>query len=242
MGIFGTTRLVAPNLTDVATGPDPRLWATLPGPWSFPLASKPPHNPSTPSDDAPTSSGGLNFTAALVAWVCPGWGHWVLGYTGRAILLFVTITSIWIVGLAVGGVTVIDSREGRLFFLMGQVGVGPAVVVDRHRQSLVDREPAPDPEQNPSYAPAYARSATLGTIYTTVAGMLNLLAVLDVAHRPPKPASAPAKPTGPQPGPDPRPQPTPSRAASAPPDDDPPTSNANRANGETSQADPEGDA
>ncbi|MFA9479378.1 DUF6677 family protein [Phycisphaerales bacterium AB-hyl4] len=126
-----------------------------------------------------------NFTAAVAAWVFPGLGHLLLGQRDRALVLAVTIISLWIVGLLVGGVSVIDRAMHPAWFL-GQMLIAPSLVVD-----LLTSHYSP-----PTYSPSFGRANEQGVLFTAMAGLLNLLAIIDVLYRDPHdPRHADANPT-----------------------------------------------
>lgn len=125
----------------------------------------------------------------LAGWALPGAGHYLLGQRKRGLIIGVAIMGLWIVGLLVGGVDVITheatgARPGRLgrlnYWFLGQMLVGPSLIVDRIHQVL-DRGGPPRPGAGARYEPAIGRMGEQGTLFTTMAGMMNLLVLLDVA-------------------------------------------------------------
>jgi len=132
--------------------------------------------------------------AAIAAWILPGLGHIILGQRRRGFLLLCTILSLYIAGLLIGGIDVIDSREDRLWYY-GQILAGPhTLAIDRvhqamradtyqrwQRKAFGNRRP-PDAQTYP-YKVSIARVNELGTLYCTMAGLLNLLAIIDVLFR-----------------------------------------------------------
>jgi hypothetical protein len=102
-------------------------------------------------------------------------------------------------GLLIGGIDVIDRTEDKWWFVL-QAGVGPtAFVVNavhqnvyklefRHGGGSVRRSGLPDPKANPGGAEAPARKSLgkvneVGSLYTALAGMLNLIAIIDASGR-----------------------------------------------------------
>ena len=152
--------------------------------------------------------------AAFLAWLLPGLGHFYQGRTAKAVLFFVCILGTFLFGLYLGssetagwGRVVYASwrpDDKRLPYLC-QVGVGlpalPALVqtlrVRNGRAPLPPKQfMAPPPLQPGAGAPTLnqlhrqlGRYFELGTVYTMVAGLLNVLAIYDawggpvVAHR-----------------------------------------------------------
>ncbi len=108
----------------------------------------------------------------IAGWLLPGLGHWLVGERRRAVWLLVGIYGLMLVGLLVGGINVIDRREATLWYL-GEVCIGPAAVgVDVLNQLLNER-----------VVVSVGRPHELGTLYCTLAGVLNVLAILDAFGR-----------------------------------------------------------
>jgi hypothetical protein len=142
--------------------------------------------------------------AAFLAWLMPGLGHYYQGRKAKAILFFVCIMGTFVYGLYLGGsgelgwgrVVYASWRTGdrRLPYLC-QVGIGlPALPALVQANRVRNRKPplfggfmAP-PRMNfgnvdePTLDMLYdklPRYFELGTFYTMVAGLLNILAVYD---------------------------------------------------------------
>lgn len=137
--------------------------------------------------------------AALLSWLVPGLGHLYQGRTGKGVLFMVCILGTYFYGLFLGGSQVVYAswrpEDKRLMFL-GQVGVGgpslPALIqayrVRNGRAPLWNGFMAP-----PRVGPANDgradelddihmernRAYELGTMYTVIAGLLNILAIYD---------------------------------------------------------------
>ncbi|QNN23020.1 hypothetical protein HED60_12325 [Planctomycetales bacterium ZRK34] len=128
---------------------------------------------------------------AAAAWVVPGLGHVLIGEHRRGVIVGVTLLSLFIGGLLVGGVDVIDRRQDTLWFA-GQALIGPLALVVDQVHSYFDADGSPAPPQAGQPMPAYevsvGRVNELGTLYCTLAGVLNLLVILDVIGRCTQPA------------------------------------------------------
>jgi len=125
---------------------------------------------------------------ALAGWLVPGAGYWLIGQRVRAVTVGVTILLIFLLGIFISGIRVVQAPEmsgrgnvlqrvlQRPWFigqvLIGPVGLGSAYVSDQLTQSKTYRA-----------IEAKARLAEIGTLYTAVAGMLNLLTIIDASHR-----------------------------------------------------------
>jgi len=130
--------------------------------------------------------------AAVAAWLAPGLGHWILGERRRARWLAAGILGLYLAGLLVGGVTVVnhrepgpDQRNAFSYWFLGQALIGPSIAIDLTQKLTVDwivnGEPPP-PDAQPLVEPVYGHMREIGVLYTALAGLLNLLAILDVIY------------------------------------------------------------
>lgn len=137
-----------------------------------------------------------NPLEALASWAIPGLGHILLGQRRRGLIIGLTILALWLSGILVGGIYVVDrqaqadpldqsSRAGLNLWFLGQAFVGPSLVVDWTRARL---PVAGLTDSNPplAVAPSFGRAHEQGTLFTALAGLLNLLAILDVIYCDPK--------------------------------------------------------
>lgn len=162
-----------------------------------------------PSGSAPQVDLRNPVLAAVLAWLVPGLGHWYQRRRGKAVLYFVCILGTCLYGLYVGQGRVVYAsfREGdmRLPFLC-QAGVGgmaiPAMLQAKRFQSpglRLDAErrlqqgtarvsdwfmapPSLDrgsPDSIDVVNKRLHRYYELGTVFTMIAGLLNILAVFD---------------------------------------------------------------
>jgi hypothetical protein len=155
--------------------------------------------------------------AALLAWLWPGAGHMYQRRYGKGVLFMVCILSTYFFGLALGEGKVVYAswnRVERRWQFPLQLGVGlpasPAIL-----QSLASRRGG-DPPLGSFMAPPQGASDMermdelsarhyelnirfeLGTLYTMIAGLLNILAIWDayagpVISEPPKKERGPPK-------------------------------------------------
>ncbi len=121
---------------------------------------------------------------ALAAWALPGAGHFIAGERTRGVILFIVISSLWLSGLLVGGVTVIDHQENTAWFA-AQSLVGPSIVADVFFQRLRSSNPPALPGQSPAYEPSFGRVNELGILFAGLAGLLNTLAIIDMLYHDP---------------------------------------------------------
>lgn len=132
--------------------------------------------------------------AAFLAWLLPGAGHVYQRRTAKGVLFMVCILGTFFYGLFLGGGRVVYAQwrpEKRLPYLC-QVGVGlpalPALVqasrVNSGRAPLLGGFMAP-PRIVPGHSELadlhlkYHRYWELGTVYTMIAGLLNMLVIYD---------------------------------------------------------------
>jgi hypothetical protein len=102
---------------------------------------------------------------AIAAWLVPGLGHWLLGRTAKALYLGGLILGAFAVGLVLGhGHSVASAKFP--YYWIGQMGAaGPALLANLLLGSApqgrtIDR-------------------LELGLVFTTVAGIMNVVAVVD---------------------------------------------------------------
>ncbi len=124
--------------------------------------------------------------AGLLACLFPGLGHWYLDSFRRGALICLGVMGLFISGMLIGGVDVIDRREDKWWFVL-QAGVGPtAFAIDRwhdqHRAPSMRRfsgmPPAPS-SAGPHVTKSLGRVNEVGSLFAAMAGLLNLIAVID---------------------------------------------------------------
>lgn len=135
--------------------------------------------------------------AALLAWLVPGVGHLYQGRTSKGIVIFVSISLLFITGLQMSGGKAVycsfRSPDLRWQFV-GQFFVGsasvPAIIQNRVVRGQEKREEVirplfggkfspPSPSERQQWHADYHAYFQMGTLYTLVAGLLNLFAVFD---------------------------------------------------------------
>jgi len=115
---------------------------------------------------------GYTTVVGLAGWFVPGAGHMILGERARGIIIFLTVTALFVGGLYIGSIGVIDSvNAGPWYF--GQMLTSPLV-------SLIARA-NPTVGGLPAYA-SYGRPFEIGQIYTTIGGLLNLLCIINATY------------------------------------------------------------
>jgi hypothetical protein len=123
------------------------------------------------------------------AWLVPGGGHYVLNEKRRAAVILVMVALTFLMGLYVGSIGVIDSISAKPWYA-AQVMNSPAVIILGSHVASVQHEArqALSEGQKPRKDPylVFGRANEIGQIYTSVAGLLNLLCIVNaiyVAHQ-----------------------------------------------------------
>lgn len=142
----------------------------------------------------------MPFVALLMAWLIPGAGHVYVGRIWRGVIIFVTISSLFWAGMALGGIMTVDVETERWWFvadmftgLHGLAGwyrsnkLAAAYAKDRtigdpvppeSSQALVRREAVEERLAAEGLA-LVAPTETVARTYAGVAGLLNLMCVFD---------------------------------------------------------------
>jgi hypothetical protein len=135
---------------------------------------------------------------AVLGWVFPGLGQWFAGARLRGVFAAVGVLGLFFSGLLVGGLDCVDSEEDRLWYI-GQLGAGPLVIVAdvANTQLLKSGRAAPlisaaapyGTAVNPADLPKFssfkglAHSNEFGTLLVFLAGLMNLVVLLDAGIR-----------------------------------------------------------
>lgn len=123
----------------------------------------------------------------LAAWALPGLGHWLLGQRTRAIILCAAIVLTYWIGVLVGGIGYTVDPSGNSLWFIAQLGVGPQVVA-LWLTTLHQAGPPPVPWPD----------ADIAIIYAGIAGLLNMLVILDAVGRAAGDEPVPAAPASSQ--------------------------------------------
>jgi hypothetical protein len=134
-----------------------------------------------------TSEVGYHPVCAALAWVWPGLGHIARGEKRRGLYIMVGVLFLFLTGVLIGGVDAVDRKEDQLWYV-AQVCCGPvAMAVDLANQSLlktgkvgeiIATQPAPINTKK-----SLGRANEYGTLFTALAGLMNLVVILDAFHR-----------------------------------------------------------
>lgn len=141
---------------------------------------------------------------AIAGWLVPGLGYGLIGQRARAWFSGVAIVALFVLGLLIAGVRCVDvpgydsTGELRRVQSRGPMLERPTVLASDPVHSILDKPwfipqvctgpvalaaGAWSVKVSPSYRQATGRLWDIGTLYTAVAGILNLLALLDAAAR-----------------------------------------------------------
>ena len=139
--------------------------------------------------------------ALILAWMVPGLGHFYQGRTAKGVLYATCILGLFFVGLAMGDWKIIYWRwvnptantEAFCFNYLGQFWAGlaafPALIqatlkLYGHAPTLLGYLAEPTQNQINGLYPTLGKFVEIGTLYTTVAGLLNILAMYDAYEGP----------------------------------------------------------
>ena len=114
------------------------------------------------------------YLVCILAWLVPGAGHWYQGKRRRGVLIFVAICATFVLGLVLGGIEMINPQGtfGDKAWFCAQILCGlPALITTL--------------AQDPNVGMGYGRGVDLGQVYAGIAGLLNLLCILDVLVKEP---------------------------------------------------------
>jgi hypothetical protein len=139
--------------------------------------------------------------AAFLAWLVPGLGHYYQGRKGKAILYAVCILGLYLMGMLMGEgkivywrwVNPLNNPEKFCVYYIGQFFAGlpalPALIQGTlrhygHDPILWGFLAEPSQIALNGLQPRLGKLVEIGTIYTTVAGLLNIFAIYDAYEGP----------------------------------------------------------
>ena len=104
----------------------------------------------------------------LLSWLIPGGGYFLLNEKKRAVIIFLVIVMTFSIGLYVGSIGVIDSISSKPWYV-GQMMFSPAVAVLGYITAGGGYQ-------------VYGRPNEIGQLYTSIAGLLNLLCIVNAVY------------------------------------------------------------
>jgi TM2 domain-containing membrane protein YozV len=141
-----------------------------------------------PIEDQPVHLG-----AGALGWIWPGLGHLRNGEGRRGRLVMLGVVGLFLLGVLIGGVDCVDRREDGLWFV-AQAGAGPiAFATDAANTYLLKSgrmgELLSTVQPNGSVTQVNVFRSVgvvndMGTLFTAMAGLMNLAAVLDAMRGP----------------------------------------------------------
>ena len=116
----------------------------------------------------------------LLTWVVPGLGHLLIGERGRGLVFLVTITATFWTGVAIGGVqSTVDPHKRKLWFV-AQLFTGGNTL---SAYALNRQVTIASAQSGTDGVAGHWLPGDIGVHYTGVAGLLNLLVILDAIGR-----------------------------------------------------------
>jgi hypothetical protein len=112
-------------------------------------------------------STGYLFLVGVAGWWIPGAGHWMIGQPKKAAIIFFSIAFAFLLGIWLGSIAVIDAGTP---WYWAQMLNSPAIAYLAHLSGSV------------YHLEAYGKPREIGEIYTAIAGMLNLLCVINAVY------------------------------------------------------------
>lgn len=124
----------------------------------------------------------------MAGWFVPGLGHVLIGETRRGLILGACILSLWIGGLLIGGPGVIDWHSTTAPIVRkGQYGLfvtlGFEWLRNRYLVEISPRQTVSAGSGRIGYRPSYNRVEEQGVLFVALAGLLNIIVIIDLIHR-----------------------------------------------------------
>lgn len=116
----------------------------------------------------------------IATWLVPGSGYLLLGQFARGLTIGLTVLTLFVLGVLIGGVHVVDPPT----FTRGANHVGEVLQKPAYiGQFLTGAIGIYAGKVGPAQPASHSRVSDIGTLYTAVAGMLNLMAIIDASYR-----------------------------------------------------------
>ncbi len=108
------------------------------------------------------------LTVGLLAWLIPGAGHFLIKEKKRALIISITIILTFCTGLYVGSIGIINPVGAKPWYV-AQIMNSPIVAVLGYQATTGDYR-------------VFGRPNEIGQIYTSIAGLLNLLCIVNAVY------------------------------------------------------------
>lgn len=112
----------------------------------------------------------LLFVVGLLAWLVPGAGHFVLKEGKRSVIIFVTVVLTFCIGIYIGSIGVINLYGTTPWYVVGAQVMNSPLVLVLGRLSA-----------GGAYT-VHGWPNEIGQIYTSTAGLLNLLCIVNAVY------------------------------------------------------------
>jgi hypothetical protein len=110
------------------------------------------------------------FVVGLLSWLVPGAGHFVLKERKRSIIIFVTVVLTFCIGIYIGSIGVINLYGTTPWYVVGAQIMNSPMVLVLGRLSA-----------GGAYT-VHGWPNEIGQIYTSTAGLLNLLCIVNAVY------------------------------------------------------------
>ncbi len=108
------------------------------------------------------------ITVGLLAWLIPGAGHFAINKRIHAFVIFFTIVITFAAGLYIGSLAVIDPSGSKPWYVAQLMNSPFVTMLGNISLTRGDH--------------VYGRPAEIGQIYTSIAGLLNLLCIVNAVY------------------------------------------------------------
>ncbi|HED52642.1 MAG TPA: hypothetical protein ENJ00_00365 [Phycisphaerales bacterium] len=141
-----------------------------------------PGSDSTPKV-RPWNKRGFSLKAGIAAIIFPGLGHITLGLPRRGRLITLGVLGLFMLGLLIGGLDAVDSRNDRWWFA-GQALVGPIALGTDFIHQTLHRHDLDNPNRPPTIGAGLGRINEVAMLAGALAGLMNLIAIVDAMFPP----------------------------------------------------------
>jgi hypothetical protein len=108
------------------------------------------------------------FLVGLAGWLIPGGGYFLLKEIKRALIILATIVLTFVLGVYIGSIGVVDPIGARLWYMVQMANAPLVALIGYHTQG--------------GGFPVFGRPNEMGQIYTSIAGLLNLLSIVNSVY------------------------------------------------------------
>lgn len=125
------------------------------------------------------------IVVGALAWLVPGAGHFAINEKRRAVVIGVTIVLTLLVGLYIGSIGVIDAVGAKPWYAAQMMNSPAVFLLGKHVTKVNHQaEIQEDTTQEAAVVPysVYGRPNEIGQIYTSIAGLLNLLCIVSAIY------------------------------------------------------------